>query len=307
MNSNVNKDINNNRPLGIDVHADDYGLTMHTSKRILEGIEAGKLDSVSVMPNMDCFEEANALWKANSATSNIKISVHLNFMEGYCLADPQELSMFVNAEGLFVCSWIELTKINYDLTKRKQAKEQLKKEILAQINRVGEAYELDMKALRIDSHQHSHMISWILEALLEVANENGYSFEYIRNVKEWFSPYLKQVSLLSSYSPINIVKVLILNWFAFWDKSKLKDISGSQMVISGVFMSGMMDIKRVNRVIPAYYKRAGKKGLCLELLFHPGQAFEDEVKTEFNHNDNNCFYLSNNRNVEYEAMMGWML
>ena len=42
----------------VDVHADDYGLTLNTSKDIMEGINAGKLNSISIMPNTTCFEEA---------------------------------------------------------------------------------------------------------------------------------------------------------------------------------------------------------------------------------------------------------
>lgn len=36
----------------LDVHADDYALTVHTSQDILECIKKGKLDSISVMTNM---------------------------------------------------------------------------------------------------------------------------------------------------------------------------------------------------------------------------------------------------------------
>ena len=41
-----------------DIHADDYGLTMNVSKDILYGINHNMLNSMSIMPNMKCFEEA---------------------------------------------------------------------------------------------------------------------------------------------------------------------------------------------------------------------------------------------------------
>ena len=41
----------------------------------------------------------------------------------------------------------------------------------------------------------------------------------------------------------------------------------------------------------------------LEVLFHPGTALKEEVGKEFNHPDANEFYLSNNRKIEYKAMM----
>ena len=51
--------------INIDVHADDYGITMNTSKEMMEGINAGKLRSISIMPNMSCFEEAAKYYFAN--------------------------------------------------------------------------------------------------------------------------------------------------------------------------------------------------------------------------------------------------
>ena len=39
-----------------DIHADDYALTLNTSKDMLECMRAGKLDSISIVPNMLSFE-----------------------------------------------------------------------------------------------------------------------------------------------------------------------------------------------------------------------------------------------------------
>ena len=39
----------------IDIHADDYALTVHTSHDILSCLRAGKLDSISIVPNTACF------------------------------------------------------------------------------------------------------------------------------------------------------------------------------------------------------------------------------------------------------------
>ena len=41
----------------IDIHADDYCLSPHTSEDILNCIRAGKLDSISVVTNMSCYEQ----------------------------------------------------------------------------------------------------------------------------------------------------------------------------------------------------------------------------------------------------------
>ena len=40
----------------IDIHADDFGESLHASRDILECLKDGKLNSISVLANMSCFE-----------------------------------------------------------------------------------------------------------------------------------------------------------------------------------------------------------------------------------------------------------
>ena len=40
----------------VDIHADDFGESVHASEDILDCLKAGKLDSISVLANMSCFE-----------------------------------------------------------------------------------------------------------------------------------------------------------------------------------------------------------------------------------------------------------
>ena len=74
----------------IDVHADDFGESLHASRDILDCLTAGKLDSISVLSNMGCFEQCVALYREREKDFPKKplISVHLNFMEGSCLERP---------------------------------------------------------------------------------------------------------------------------------------------------------------------------------------------------------------------------
>lgn len=294
----------------IDIHADDYGLTMNTSKGIMAGINAGKLNSISIMPNTTCFEETREYFYNNIDSKKMPaISVHLNFMEGYCVADKSELDFLVNEEGLFHISWGTLVKYNYNFAVRNQVKEQLKKEIKAQIKRVVGSYQLleNGKKLRVDSHQHTHMIPIVMESLLEVICEENIPTEYIRISKEPWTVYLKNLNFLPSYRIINMVKVMILNWYSMKDEKMLEKAGIPTMLLSGVFLSGKMDIVRVRALLPDLIKYADKKNVQLEVLFHPGSALKEEIGKEFNHPDANQFYLSENRHTEYEAMIGLKL
>ncbi len=289
----------------IDVHADDYGLTLNTSKEMLEGVNAGKLNSISVVPNMSAYDASYELWKKElDRTKEPAVSVHLNFMEGHCCGDASKLSCLVDKDGFFNISWGTLVKYNYNFAIRDRVKSQLKYEILAQLSKVIKTYDLlNDKKLRVDSHQHTHMIPIVMEALVEVIEENNYPTEYIRISKEPWWVYFKYPQFFASYRPINMVKVMILNWYSLKDEKIIAKYNLSKMFLSGVFLSGKMDYARVEKILPDLKRVADKKGACLEVLFHPGTTKIEEVGPEFNHPAANEFYLSPNRQIEYDAMM----
>lgn len=288
-----------------DIHADDYGLTMNVSKDILYGINHNMLNSMSIMPNMKCFEEAKEYYVQNLKEGiSPKLSVHLNIMEGYSCSNKEEVGDLVDEKGLFKVSWFDLVKSNYNPLKRNTIKKQLKIEIKNQIKKVDNAYRLLEKGkLRIDSHQHTHMIPIVMESLIEVIEEEKYSVEYIRLSEEPWWIYLYNIKFLFTYSPINILKVTILNFFAITDKKKLKNIGLEPMILAGVFLSGRMDYMRLQKLIPTLVKYSIKKCVLLEVLIHPGSAAEEEMCEEFNNKGANGFYLSYNRKIEYETML----
>lgn len=289
----------------IDIHADDYGLTPNTSNTILAGIEAGKLNSISIMPNMENFSEGVLDWKKKITKDDcIQISVHLNFMEGFCLSPKELLPHLVDEKGLFSISWGSLVKFNFNPFIRTRVKEELKKEIKAQIQRVAIAYDIDLYSnICIDSHQHTHMIPLVLEAIVETIEEEKWKVSYIRITKEIVWPYFKAFVLWEKHELINIVKVIILNSFAIWDKGLFDRLEAKPMILSGVFFSGKMSYERVHSILPLLKKVAQKKGYNLEILFHPGTALLSEMGEEFNHQEANKFYLSEGRQIEYDAMM----
>ena len=289
----------------LDFHADDYGLSLNTSREILHLINHGKLDSISLMSNMDCYEEALKLWREELIPGKKPdCSVHLNFMEGRCCADKSRLDLLVDQRGLFRISWGSLVKYHYHPRLRKQAKAQLKLEIEAQIEKVVSDYSLlSNGGLRVDSHQHTHMIPLVWEALTEVLREKEYPIEYIRIAREDILPYLQATDLYRTYLPINIIKVLVLNWYSRKAQRRLRRLKLPSMFLCGVVFSGKMDAQRVRRLLPGLIQRAKKRQLPLEVLFHPGTLLQEEMGEEFNHPGANSFYLSGNRSLEHQSAM----
>ncbi|MBO5208773.1 MAG: ChbG/HpnK family deacetylase [Lachnospiraceae bacterium] len=302
----------------LDIHADDYALTLHTSQDMLECMKAGKLDSISIVPNMTCFQECmELLHEAIPALPFLPVmSVHMDFVEGKCLAGAGEVPLLAKAGSDYIgLSWGGLFKLSYLPWKRATAKAQLKKEIKAQITAVQKEvdYCIELarknnipcaqKGLRIDSHQHAHMIPVVWEAMTEVIEEEKYEVEYIRNSKEVLGAFVSEVSLWTTYRPINFVKNRLLSLYSHKADRYAKAHSMEQMYLWGLIMSGHMDYDRIDKLFPKVAAKAKKDGRVLEILFHPGITLPEEVTAEIGEEAAKDFYLLPDRHVEKEAVM----
>lgn len=289
----------------IDIHADDYALTSGASEDILECIRKGKLDSISVLTNMSCYdkEAQNYQVECKKWEKEPLLSVHLNFMEGHCQAASEMVSHLTDANGFFRIGWKHLLIWNYCPWKYKAMKQELKAEIKAQTERFIQYFGQE-KALRFDGHQHTQMIPIVYRALLEVIGEEGYRTEYIRVTKEPIMPFVREVGLWKSYSPVNWIKNLLLNFFAPMMEKKVSKVTGQKkMFLWGVVFSGHMDENRVGKLLPVMKERAEKRGRTLEILFHPGSSRKEDLGEEFVNESANAFYDSQGRKEEYQALM----
>lgn len=306
------------RMIELDVHADDYALTVHTSQDILECMRKGKLDSISVLTNMSCSGKCmDMLVEAIPELPFLpQMSVHLDFVEGKCLAGSNEVPLLAKkGSDRIDLSWGSLFLLSFHPGKRKAAKEQLKKEIKAQIavgwREITRCMEearkhhipCKQKKLRIDAHQHAHMIPVVWEALTEVIAEENYEVEYIRNSKELLGVFLADFSLWKTYRPINFVKNRLLYLFSFKVDRYVEEHSMQQMYLWGLVMSGRMDYDRIVRLYPAMMSKAGKAHRTLEFCIHPGRMLDEEVTEEVGQSAAEDFYLRSDRQVEKDAVM----
>ena len=65
------------------IRADDFGMTRESCQRIVQCIEKGPVNGVSILAN-GCLSYGAELLKGR----NVKLSVHLNFVEGKGLCCP---------------------------------------------------------------------------------------------------------------------------------------------------------------------------------------------------------------------------
>lgn len=288
-----------------DFHADDFGISQNSCNDIISLAEKKMINSLSILPNMNTFSYAVDLLKNNSLLDSIKITVHLNFMEGHCCADPKEISNLVDDKGYFKISWGKLFIYNYLPFIRGKIKKQLRAEIIAQTQKCIDAGIYKNTSLRFDGHQHTHMIPLVFEALISSVKyfeQLGFKTEYIRNTQDPIRPYYKAKDIKNTFAKINIIKCLILNFYSIKIRTKLIKMNLPVNYLCGVFFSGNMDFERLSKILPFYIIKPNRQKRIIEILFHPGSVLKDEITEEFIKPDFNLFHLSEGRKIEYNAL-----
>ncbi len=290
----------------IDFHADDYAASIENSKRIIELVQAGRIDSFSVLPNMGCYEECMNLLKDNweSFPKKPLISVHLNLIDGYWLSSKKPGRIIKNSWGkIFLHTMIPDHKRNRLLASYSA-------EIEAQIKAVTEK-TADLRddsgapiALRIDSHVHTHMIPLVFDALMDALARTGLRNEvsFIRCSTEPLSMFLFTPGITGTISPVNIIKNIMIHILSHFVRDNLRGMNIDTGRLFGVAMTGEMDKRRVSILLPKMIKYARKKNAYLEILSHPGRTAGNEVSPEYGPDDRKAF-LSPNRDVEYDMLM----
>lgn len=284
-------------------HADDYAISLNASKDILHLIDQQKLDSISILPNMPCFDACFQMLHSylTSDVPFLHVSIHLNFMEGHCCADTFLIPDLVNEKGYFKTSWGSLLTASYNPFSRNKIKKQLKVEAQAQINKILACMPPKYQ-LEIDSHQHTHMIPVVWDALKEVIIENSYQVQCIRLSKEPFMPFVRSGIPILSFGIANIIKNILLNIYGITIEKQMFKMNISYTLLWGLLMSGHMDFERISKIDPYMQKYLSKKQRTMELLFHPGSVLPNEI-TEANVKPGFVeFHLSPNRTIEYEAV-----
>ncbi len=287
-----------------DVHADDYGVSLNGAEDILQCIKEGALDSFSVIPNMSCFDKCVERYSQEKGKFVKKplITVHLNIMDGKPLLKAEEVPDLVDEDGFFILTWGKLLFLNYSIGKKKKCvKEQLKKEFLAQIEMVEKSF--GVREIRLDSHQHPHMIPFVFDVLMEICDEKNGKVTFVRVAKEPLLPFILCGSLYLTYNLANLVKNLLLNIYSVGAIKKLRKKGLPYELMWGLVMSGYMDEKRIKKLLLLMQRSTMKKKKKLEILFHPGLMLEKEKTEEYRKEGFYKFYCSENRLEEKKAVM----
>ena len=275
--------------------ADDYGISKISNTRIEECLKNGVLNKISVLPNSDALD-----FKRRLLGENVKLSLHLNLIEGYPLSKKEDVSLLVTDKGFFKYSFIGLFFLSI-FGNRSLLEKQLYNEIKMQIDfwkkEMGEE-----TPILVDSHQHTHMIPLIFKTLMRVIREEEVSVEYLRIPNEPILPYIKSPSLYLKYSPVGLVKQWLLKFLNLVNRKELKKANIKSASFMGILFSGQLTEDKINKLLPIYKKQNEN----IELAFHPGylesgETLIDGCKTSFNK-----FYYSKWRRKEYDTLLNFM-
>lgn len=277
----------------IEFHADDYGLFPTQSRRILDCHRNGNLNGISVFPNSPhlsaCMSDMHLF------SEDVAVTVHLNLMEGRSLS---QAPLLTDAEGNLRCTFGALLLRSF-LPGRDSCRRQLKQELSAQIKAV-QKYFPEGTPVRLDGHAHYHMIPVVFDAMMDVIREENLKVSYIRIPREYLGIYLPKLTRLGDFSPINLVKVLILNILSARAERKYRNVLKhmEKKLFLGVFLSGRMYYENVVQLLPGAVSLAEKLGMDMEILGHPGGVFEPEDVARITSHDDRTFLTSPLRNRE---------
>ena len=275
--------------------ADDYGLNPASSQRIEKCIDEGALNKVSVFPNIEKVDLQTLL-----ANRNLCVSLHLNLVEGKCVANAKDIPLLALEDGSFKHTFTGLFKLW--VLGEKAFEEQLYTEIRAQV-RLYKNMLPEGVPFCIDSHQHTHMIPAVFKVVLRVLNDEKIEVDYMRIPAEPLLPFIATPSLYLTFSPVNLIKQWLLDFLWLINKRTAKRAGIPTASFLGILFSGKMDLERVKKILPKYEKLAEKRGMDIEVLFHPGFLKSGEA----NFNNQNIvfesFYVSENRQCEFETVM----
>lgn len=276
---------------------DDYGMTPLTCDRIDECLDFGAANKISVLPNTRMPDISERLASRTGAA----LSIHINLVEGKALSPREQVPLLVDDDGYFRKSFFGLLMTSLS-GQRQQFAQQVYTEIRAQILRAQEIFPEGTPVL-VDSHQHTHMVPVIFDALMCAIRDLKLDVQYIRIPAEPIGPYLAKPSLYPEYVSVNFIKHWVLKCCQLFNRKKLRESGIPTALFCGIMFSGHMNYRRVSSVLPGYLRLARKKNCGIEILFHSGytnagEPLFDDRKVSFH-----GFYYSEGRKEEYDALM----
>lgn len=253
--------------MSVTFHADDYGITEQQAADILKLSQVcggqGALSSVSIFANSPAFEAAAEMARPYVESGKLAMALHLNLVEGRPCAPVAEVPLLVNQRGTFANDFVGLLKLSMG-AQRWAFRQQLQRECVAQIQRYLAAFPQMKRTMRVDSHQHTHAVPAVFDALSQAMAELGVTVTHLRCPIEPLAPHR---AAGSNMPPVNLAKDALITWL--WRKNRSKMPAACEVpLFCGVVLSGAMDTVDWP-LLDAFESLAADRGKNVQVLFHP--------------------------------------
>ena len=247
------------------IHADDYGRSEIISKNIIQCIDSGSINSVSIMlgSNKEVYKEIKKY--------NIKKKIHINLTDF-------DLNLDINNQFLRDLTFMKLLFL----------RNKNKRIVLNEVDRQIQEYKkiFNEEELMIDGHQHVHVIPWVYKHLIEKYKNEATEIRlpdeafFFGGVKGVFNPkfYRNLVAFL-------LLKLLIRVFI----KETIYSPPFSGMLYSGIY---------TKEIFKKNFKYLTQKYETFEIAFHPG--YTSEVEKDLFKKETYKYYSSKKRKIEYK-------
>ncbi len=287
------------------IHADDFGITLDQSKDILACSAAcggeGALNSTSALTTSPHFQECAEFAKPFVDAGLIRMGLHLNLVEGPALSSPDDAPILVGDDGRFQAGFAKLLSASFGPLHDELVRE-VRTEARAQIRAFLEAFPEMQGRLRLDSHQHTHMIPAVFEGMLAAVSDEGCALEYLRVPAEPLAPYMNVAAVRAKVPPVNLAKNGLLNLLWKLDAPQYPRELPEPALFFGLALSGRMQYAANGEFLQEAAALSQAKGREVELLFHPGGVPRLEDCLDTRENGFSAFQLSPNRIAESHAL-----
>src|SRR3989344_3954890 len=242
----------------VTITADDFGLTRGITDTILEMVDGGHVQTVSILANGEAV--AYALDEYRKRSSSLTLAVHLNLTEGRALSAPQDIPHLVDARGMFKHSIAGLWGAYLFASHHTRAalRREVRAEMEAQCAVVRTA--LGTNALTVNGHQHVHIIHFVFNELIAMPGVVS-----VRIVRENFF-------LCGIPSLVNVLARFVL---AMLSQRATKNARALGIRTNDWFVGFLYSGHMNEDIARAGITHAGA-GL-VEVLFHPGSALPGEL------------------------------
>lgn len=147
----------------VQPHADDLGLHPAIDRAIFLAHARGAIAGASILVTGATFSEA----AAEARRVGLPVWLHLALVDAQPSSPPGAIPSLITRSGAFPSTFPRVAMAG--LLRRLHSQD-LKTEILAQVRGFREAGLADSEGLRLDGHQHLHILPVVLDALLDVAH-----------------------------------------------------------------------------------------------------------------------------------------